>query len=60
MRLVGHVARIGEERNVYKILVGRPVGKRPLGRPRPRWENEIRKDIMETGWRCGVDPIVSE
>jgi hypothetical protein len=47
---------MGEERNVYKSLVGRPVGKRPLGRPRPRWENEIR----EIGWRCGVDPVVSE
>jgi hypothetical protein len=40
MRWVGHVARMGEGRGVYRALVGRPDGKRPLGRPRRRWENK--------------------
>jgi hypothetical protein len=39
MRWAGHVARMGEERKVYKVLVGKPEGKRPLGRPRGKWEN---------------------
>jgi hypothetical protein len=47
MRLAGHVARNGEERKVYKVLVGKPEGKRPLGRPRRRWEDEIRMDLRE-------------
>jgi hypothetical protein len=51
MRWAGHVARVGEERNVYKVLVGKPEGKRPLGRPRRRWENGIRIDLREIGWR---------
>jgi hypothetical protein len=41
---------MGEERKVYKVLVGRPEGKRPLGRPRNRWEDGIRMDLRETGW----------
>jgi hypothetical protein len=44
------VARIGEERKVYRVLVGKPEGKRPLGRPRRRWEDGIRVDIREIGW----------
>jgi hypothetical protein len=52
----GHEARIGEERKVYKVLVGRPEGKRPLGRPRRRWENGIRMDLREIGLE-GVDWI---
>jgi hypothetical protein len=44
MRWAGHVARMGEERKVYKVLVGKPEGKRPLGRPRHRWEDGIRMD----------------
>jgi hypothetical protein len=44
------VARIGVERKVYRILVGKPEGKRPLGRPRRRWEDGIRMDLRETGW----------
>jgi hypothetical protein len=40
---------MGEERNVYKVLVGKPEGKRPLGRPRHRWEDGIRMDLRETG-----------
>jgi hypothetical protein len=51
MRWTGHVARMGEERNVYRGLMGKLEGKRPLGRPRHRWENGIRMDLGETG--CG-------
>jgi hypothetical protein len=50
MRWVGHVARMGEGRNVYRVLVGKPEGKRPLGRPRRRWEDGIRMDLREIGW----------
>jgi hypothetical protein len=45
--MVGHVARIGAIRNVYKIVVGETEGTRPLERPRRRWENNIRMDLME-------------
>jgi hypothetical protein len=41
---------MGEERNVYKVLMGNPEGNRPLGRPRRRWEDGIRMDLKETGW----------
>jgi hypothetical protein len=44
------VARMGEGRNVYRVLVGKPVGKRPLGRPRHRWEYGIKMDRREIGW----------
>jgi hypothetical protein len=44
------VACIGEERNVYRVLMGKPEGKRPLGRPRCRWEEGIRMDLREIGW----------
>jgi hypothetical protein len=50
MRWAGHVARMGEERKVYRVLMGKPEGKRPLGRPRRRWEDGIRMDLRETGW----------
>jgi hypothetical protein len=50
MRWEGHVARMGEGRNVYRVLVGKPEGKRPLGRPRRRWENGIKVDLEKTGW----------
>jgi hypothetical protein len=53
MRWVGHVARMGEERVVHRVLVGKPEGKRPLGRPRPRWEENIKKDLQEVGVGCG-------
>jgi hypothetical protein len=49
MRWVGHVARMGEGRGVYRVLVGRPEGKRPLGRPRHRWEDNIKMDLREIG-----------
>jgi hypothetical protein len=44
------VARMGDERNVYRVLIGKPVGKRPLGRPRRRWEDGIRMDLREICW----------
>jgi hypothetical protein len=50
MRREKHVARIGEERKVYRILVGKLEGKKPLGRPNRRWEDGIRNDLRETGW----------
>jgi len=51
MRWDGHVARMGEERGVSRVLVGKPEGKRPLGRPRRRWVDNIRMDLLEVG--CG-------
>ena len=55
MRWAGHVARMGEDRVAYRVLVGKPEGKRPLGRPRRRWEDNIKMDLeevggVETGW----------
>jgi hypothetical protein len=73
MRWAGHVARMGEVRGAYKILVGRPEGKRPLGRPRRRWEDNIKTDLREIGfgdvdwilwaqgrdrWRALVDTVM--
>ena len=51
MRWAGHVARMGEERGVYRVLVGKPEGKRPLGRPRRSWKDNIKMDLQEVG--CG-------
>jgi len=51
MRRAGHVVRMGEERRVYRVLVGKPEGTRPLGRPRRRWVDNIRMDLQEMG--CG-------
>ena len=51
MRWAGHVARMGEERGAYRFLVGKPEGKRPLGRPRRRLVDNIRMDLQEVG--CG-------
>jgi hypothetical protein len=53
MRWAGHVARMGEKRNAYRILVGDPEGKRPLGRPRRRWVDNIKIDLREIGWDGG-------
>jgi hypothetical protein len=47
MRWAGHVARMGEKRNVYRLLVGKPMGKRALGRPRRRWIDNIKIDLLE-------------
>jgi hypothetical protein len=49
MRWAGHVARMGEKRNVYRLLVGKQKGKRPLGRPRLRWIDNIKMTLLETG-----------
>jgi len=51
MRWVGHVARIGARRGVYRVLVGKTEGKRPLGRHRRRWKDNIKMDLQEVG--CG-------
>jgi hypothetical protein len=74
MRWAGHVARMGEERGVYRILVGKPEGKRPLGRPRRRWVDNIRTDLQEVdceymdwiglaqdryGWRTLVSALMN-
>jgi hypothetical protein len=50
MRLAGHVAQIGENRNAYRLLMGKPEGKRPLGRSRRRWVDNIRMNLGEVGW----------
>jgi hypothetical protein len=50
MRWAGHVAQMREMRNAYRILVEKPEGKRPLGRPRCRWTNNIKMDLREIGW----------
>jgi hypothetical protein len=50
MRWAGHEARMGEGRNVYRVLVVKPEGKIPLERPRRKWEDEIRRDLREIGW----------
>jgi len=51
MRRAGHVARMGEGRGVYRVLMGKPEGRRPLGKPRRRWEDNIKMDLQEVG--CG-------
>jgi hypothetical protein len=50
MRWAGHVARMGKERNAYRLLAGKPEGKRPLERPRRRWVDDIEMDPLEIGW----------
>jgi len=55
MRWAGHVACMGEERGVYRVLVGKLEGRRPLGRPRRRWVDNIRMDLQEVGCVCGLD-----
>jgi hypothetical protein len=56
VRWTGHVARMGEKRNIYSILVGKPEARRQLGRPRCRWMNDIKMDLREIGWG-GMDWI---
>jgi len=56
MRWAGHVARIGERRDLYRVLLGKSKGRRPLGRPRHRWEYNIKVDLQEVG-RGGMDWI---
>jgi hypothetical protein len=60
MRWAGHVARRGEGRKFYKVLMGKPEGKSPLERPRRRWADGIRMDLRKIGWGgCGVDLLGS-
>ena len=53
MRWAGHVAHMGEGRGVHRVLVGKPEGKRPLGRPRHRWKDNIKMDLQKVGRGCG-------
>jgi hypothetical protein len=53
MRWAGHTAGMGEGRDVHRVLVGKPEGRRPLGRPRRRWEDNIKMDLQEVGGGCG-------
>ena len=53
MRWAGHVARMGKERRVHRVLVGKPEGKTPLGRPRRKWGDNIKMDLQEVGGDCG-------
>jgi hypothetical protein len=55
MRWAGHLARVREERGVYRVLVEKPEGKRPLGRPRRRWEYNIKKNLQELECGYGLD-----
>ena len=57
LRLTGHVARLEEGRIAFKILAGKPTGKIPLGRPRRRWEDNIRMDLEEIGINAGIGLI---
>jgi hypothetical protein len=50
IRWAGHVARMGKRKGVYRVLVGKPGGKRPLGRPRYRWEDNILVNLQDVGW----------
>jgi hypothetical protein len=54
MRWAEHVARMGQKRNAFRLLVGKPEGKRPLGKPRRRWVDNIKMDLLEIDWG-GVD-----
>jgi hypothetical protein len=60
MKLAGHVARMGEKRGAYRILVGRPEGRRPLGRPRRRWEDNIKMGLEEVGWGMDWNELVQD
>ena len=57
LRWAGHVARMGKRCGVYRGLVEKPEGKRPLGRPRRRWEDNIKMDLQEVGWGIWTELI---
>jgi hypothetical protein len=59
MRWAGHVARMGKKRNVYKLLVRKPDGKRPLGRPKCKWIDNIKMDLLESSCERGNEPLSS-
>jgi hypothetical protein len=50
LRWAGHVARFGKKRGAYRVLMGKPEGRRPLGKPRRRWDDNIEMDLQEVGW----------
>ena len=54
MSLTGHVAHMGERGGVYRVLVGKAEGRRPLGKPKRRWEDNIKMDLQEVGWGHGL------
>jgi hypothetical protein len=58
MRWAGHVARMGEKMSAYRILVGKPEGKRPVGRPRHKWVDNVRIDLREVGWDVWTGSIL--
>jgi hypothetical protein len=55
LRWAGHVAHMGERRGAYRVLLGKPEGRRPLERPRCRWQDNIKMDLREEGWGHGLD-----
>ena len=55
MRWAEHVTRMGERTGAYRVLEVKPEGRRPLGRPRYRWKNNIKMDLQEVGWEHGLD-----
>ena len=55
MRWAGHVGHVGESGGAYRVLVGKPEIKRPLGRPRRRWDDNIKMDLQEVGWGTWID-----
>ena len=74
VRWAGHVTRVGERRDLYRVLLGKPEGKKPLGRPKRRWENSVKIDLQEVGcwskdwielaqdrdmWRALVNPVMN-
>jgi hypothetical protein len=59
MKMVGEFAVVARGKKSVHCLVGKPEGRRPFGRPRRRWEDEIRMDLGEIGWGCGVDSVGS-
>jgi hypothetical protein len=55
LRWAEHIARMGERRGAYRALVGKPEGRRPPGKPRRRWEDNIKMNLQEFGWGGGID-----
>jgi hypothetical protein len=59
MRWARHVAHVGKRGGIYRVLVGKPDGKRPLRRPRCRWEDNIKMDLQELEWRTIVNTVMN-
>ena len=60
LRWAGHVTRMGVRRGAYRVLLGKLEGRKPLGRPRRRWEDNVKMDLQEVGWGHGLDRSGSE